>query len=59
MDTYSTPPRGAPRALSFGPAIDEEYEGSGRFRRLELAADRFFDVERVLAIVVGKISVPF
>src|SRR5687767_744484 len=30
--------------------------GSGGFRRLELAADRFFDVERVLAIVIGEIS---
>ena len=30
--------------------------GSGGFRRLELAADRFLDVERVLAIVVGEIS---
>src|SRR5919198_3028317 len=29
---------------------------SGGFRRLELAADRFFDVERVLAIIFGKIS---
>ena len=31
--------------------------GSGGFRRLELAADRFFDVERLLAIVyVGPVS---
>ena len=30
--------------------------GSGGFRRLELAADRFFDVERDLAIVFGEIS---
>jgi hypothetical protein len=30
--------------------------GSGGFRRLELAADRFLDVERVLAIVLGEIS---
>jgi len=30
--------------------------GSGGFRRLELAADRFFDVERFLAIVLGEIS---
>src|SRR5262245_10780759 len=30
--------------------------GSGGFRRLELAADRFLNVERVLAIVVGEIS---
>src|ERR687892_544195 len=30
--------------------------GSGGFRRLELAADRFLDVERVLAIVIGEIS---
>jgi hypothetical protein len=30
--------------------------GSGGFRRLELAADRFFDVERVLAIVIGEFS---
>jgi hypothetical protein len=30
--------------------------GSGGFRRLELAADRFFDTERVLAIVIGEIS---
>jgi len=29
---------------------------SGGFRRLELAADRFFDVERVLAIIIGEIS---
>ena len=29
---------------------------SGGFRRLELAADRFFDVERVLAIIFGEIS---
>jgi hypothetical protein len=30
--------------------------GSGGFRRLELTADRFFDIERVLAIVLGEIS---
>ena len=30
--------------------------GSGGFRRLELAADRFLDVERLLAIVLGEIS---
>ena len=30
--------------------------GSGGFRRLELAADRFLDIERVLAIVFGEIS---
>jgi hypothetical protein len=30
--------------------------GSGGFRRLELATDRFFDIERVLAIVLSEIS---
>jgi hypothetical protein len=30
--------------------------GSGGFRRLELAPDRFLDIERVLAIVIGEIS---
>ena len=30
--------------------------GSGGFRRLELAAGRFLDVERVLAIVIGEFS---
>jgi hypothetical protein len=30
--------------------------GSGGFRRLELATDRFFNVERVLAIVFSEIS---
>jgi hypothetical protein len=30
--------------------------GSGGFRRLKLAADRFLDVERVLAMVIGEIS---
>ena len=33
--------------------------GSGGFRRLELAADRFLDVERVLAIVIGESKVSF
>ena len=30
--------------------------GSGGFRRLELAPDRFFDVERVLALILGEIG---
>src|ERR1700687_478067 len=30
--------------------------GSGGLRRLEVATDRFFGVERVLAIVLSKIS---
>jgi hypothetical protein len=34
----------------------ENTKGSGGFRWLGLAADRFLDVERILAIVIGEVS---